>query len=109
MSDTDSSSSPSLSRGVDSTGDGEERVEEFVRLVKAMQWLNLRVRFVEEMESELEKDGGDGKLKLTESDGDHDGVDWIELEKVGEVVEVMRRSGRERYMTEMGLGSAGGS
>ena len=32
---------------------------------------------------------------------------WAELEKVGEVVEEMRSLGREKYVVEMGIGSAG--
>ena len=32
---------------------------------------------------------------------------WVELEKVGEVMEEMRRLGREKYVVEMGIGSAG--
>ena len=30
---------------------------------------------------------------------------WIEFEKVGEVVEEMRRLGKESYVVEMGIGS----
>jgi len=78
-------------------------VEEFVANVKAMQWLALRVRFIE-------------PLSASETDdlvaGNHDDEDrrrWKEFEKVGEVVEEMRRLRREKYVVEMGIGSAGTS
>ncbi|KAH8099459.1 hypothetical protein BXZ70DRAFT_1009266 [Cristinia sonorae] len=66
-------------------------VEQFVANVKAMQWLALRLRFVEPPVDDIVE----GERK------------WIELEKVGEVVQEMRRLGRERYVVEMGIGSAG--
>ncbi|KAF8624146.1 hypothetical protein AX17_007209 [Amanita inopinata Kibby_2008] len=65
-------------------------VEEFVEDVKGMQWLALRVRFVEALEG---GEGGNGRR-------------WREFEKVGEVVEEMRRLGREKYVVEMGIGSS---
>jgi len=73
-------------------------VEEFVANVKAMQWLALRVRFVEPL------DGGEG---APADDGRRAERRWVELEKVGDVVEEMRRLGRESYVVEMGIGSAG--
>jgi len=60
--------------------------------VKGMQWLGLKVRFVEQL--------------------DHPNMTrrrWIEFQKVGEVVEEMRRIGREKYVVEMGIGSLGSS
>jgi acylphosphatase len=69
----------------------QENVEEFVANVKAMQWLALKVRFVE---------------PIDESIGGHE-KQWSEFQKVGEVVEEMRRIGREKYIVEMGIGSAG--
>jgi hypothetical protein len=63
-------------------------VEAFVRDTKALQWLALRVRFVERAPAPLEPG-------------------WVELEKVGEVVEWMRMRGLERFVIEMGIGSAG--
>ena len=68
-------------------------VEDFVQRIKAMQWLALRVRFTEELPSEL------ASPDVSRS--------WTFLEKVGEVVEEMRRLGREEYVVEMGIGSAG--
>ncbi|KAJ3833590.1 hypothetical protein F5878DRAFT_546294 [Lentinula raphanica] len=32
---------------------------------------------------------------------------WTEFQKVGEVMEEMRSIGKERYIVEMGIGSAG--
>ncbi|KAH9897705.1 hypothetical protein C8Q73DRAFT_663623 [Cubamyces lactineus] len=70
-----------------------EDVEDFVSRVKSMQWLALRLRFIEP--SPLE---GLGENSMRQ---------WKEFEKVGEVVEEMRRLGRESYIVEMGIGSAG--
>jgi hypothetical protein len=75
----------------------KESVEDFVAKVKAMQWLALRVRFVEELEEE--SDGiTDGKDRKNEKQ-------WVELEKVGEVVQYMRDIGRESYVLDVGLGA----
>ncbi|KAG1854561.1 hypothetical protein F4604DRAFT_1591137 [Suillus subluteus] len=68
----------------------QENVEEFVANIKSMQWLALRVRFVE-------------PIDLT-NDENHQG--WSEFQKVGEVVEEMRRRGSDKYITEMGIGSS---
>ena len=72
----------------------QEQVEQFVANIKAMQWLALRVRFVEPV-----------PLPGTEWDGARGR--WIEFDKVGEVVEERRRLGREQFVVEMGIGSAG--
>lgn len=69
----------------------KDNVEEFVNKIKAMQWLALRVRFVEPVH-EGQNNGPSSRT-------------WMELEKVGEVVEEMRRIGREGYVVEMGIGS----
>ena len=53
-------------------------VEEFVRRVKSMQWLALRVRFVEAIKEDRGSDNSDGSS-----------MRWLEFEKVGEVVEHM--------------------
>ncbi|KAF8079287.1 hypothetical protein FPV67DRAFT_1468262 [Lyophyllum atratum] len=71
----------------------KENVEEFVENIKAMQWLALKVRFVEELPEDGAEDTRERK--------------WIEFQKVGEVVEEMRRLGREQFIVEMGIGSAG--
>ncbi|KAG2360506.1 hypothetical protein BDR07DRAFT_1412297 [Suillus spraguei] len=68
----------------------QENIEEFVANVKSMQWLALRVRFVEPTDMA--------------NDEHHQG--WSEFQKVGEVVEEMRRRGRDKYITEMGIGSS---
>jgi hypothetical protein len=67
-------------------------VRTFVAQVKALRWLALRVRFVEPLPP-------DGLPPVPPG--------WREFEKVGEVVEFMRACGRERYVVEMGIGSAG--
>jgi len=69
-------------------------VEEFVGNVKAMQWLALRVRFVESLEADLA------------SSAESDQKKWSEFQKIGEVVDEMRRLGRERFVVELGIGSA---
>ncbi|KAK7063614.1 RWD domain-containing protein 2B [Favolaschia claudopus] len=71
---------------------GEQgNVEEFVENVKAMQWLALRLRFLEPLPE------GRG--------GNADAQGWIELEKVGAAVERMRQLGLENWIVEMGIGS----
>ena len=67
-------------------------VDEFVANVKAMQWLALRVRFVEPID----------EVRVTRNESR-----WVEFQKVGEVVEEMKRIGREGFILEMGIGSAG--
>lgn len=83
-------------------------VEEFVRRVRGMQWFALRVRFVERVEPVVAAaaDGGGGGGAEVDGKGGERGR-WVEVEKVGEVVEEMRRMGRERYVLEMGIGSVG--
>ncbi|PCH34347.1 hypothetical protein WOLCODRAFT_63598 [Wolfiporia cocos MD-104 SS10] len=77
---------------------GEQpQVEEFAANVKAMQWLALKVRFVEPLPDAEHQAETNNRRR------------WTEFEKVGEVVEEMRRLGKERYVVEMGIGSAGGS
>ncbi|KAJ7508431.1 hypothetical protein B0H11DRAFT_1964960 [Mycena galericulata] len=67
----------------------QSSVEEFVANVRAMQWLALRLRFLEPLPS-----------------GDRVGSQgWIEFEKVGEAVEAMRQLGLENWIVEMGIGS----
>lgn len=65
-----------------------------------MQWLALRVRFVEPLTDKEE-------LEDRDRSGSDERRHWSEFEKVGEVVEEMRRLGREQYVVEMGIGSAG--
>jgi hypothetical protein len=62
-------------------------IERFVANVKSMQWLALRVRFVEtlvETESVVGGTAPDARERAT----------WQEFQKVGEVVEEMKRLGR---------------
>lgn len=101
----------------------QEDVEEFVGNVKAMQWLALRVRFVEALPLSAGAgdagqgeprhgasiagtgNAGDGGGKGYTSIRDHPTRRWTEVEKVGEVVEEMKRMGREEYIVQMGIGS----
>ncbi|KAL5494851.1 hypothetical protein ACEPAI_313 [Sanghuangporus weigelae] len=80
-------------------------ISEFVGRVKAMQWLALKVRFEEKLDVEKygQLDLGDEINHAPERKERR--KRWIELEKVGEVVDVMRRSGREEIVTDMGLGT----
>ncbi|KAH7886395.1 hypothetical protein F5I97DRAFT_1275052 [Phlebopus sp. FC_14] len=74
----------------------QESVEEFVANVKAMQWLALRARFVEPVESVAE----------TTAPTRNRSERWVELQKIGEVLEQMKRRGREKFVTELGIGSS---
>ncbi|TFK90060.1 hypothetical protein K466DRAFT_485475 [Polyporus arcularius HHB13444] len=76
-------------------------VEDFVGRVKSMQWLALRLRFVEPVPS---PEPGSSASADSEEPGQRGR--WAEFEKVGEVVEEMRRLGRESFVVEMGIGSA---
>jgi len=73
----------------------QENVEEFIANVKGMQWLALKIRFVE-------------PIGVKKTNTDHSNR-WKEFQKVGEVVEEMKRLGREHYVLEMGIGSVGSS
>ncbi|KAJ3919524.1 hypothetical protein F5877DRAFT_89978 [Lentinula edodes] len=75
----------------------QENIEEFVDNVKAMQWLALRLRFREPV-----PEGVDGYNSASRRQ-------WREFQKVGDVMEEMRRIGRQKYVVEMGIGSAGTS
>ncbi|XP_006453850.1 hypothetical protein AGABI2DRAFT_175617 [Agaricus bisporus var. bisporus H97] len=70
----------------------QDSIEEFADNIKAMQWLALKKRFIEPLES-------------TTCDRDHQLSGWKEFEKVGEVVKEMRRLGRGEYVLEMGIGA----
>ena len=66
--------------------------------IKAMQWLALRVRFVEPLPVPS-TDKKTGWLAGERS--------WKEFQKVGEVVEEMKRLGMAELVVEMGIGSLG--
>ena len=76
-------------------------VEDFVGRVRSMQWLALRLRFVEPAPT------SPGAEQFDQAGGQRGRSRWSEFEKVGEVVEEMRRLGREQFVVEMGIGSAG--
>ncbi|KAL4068862.1 hypothetical protein V8B97DRAFT_2110536 [Scleroderma yunnanense] len=67
--------------GVIYTEGGKENVDEFVKRVKAMQWLALRVRFVEPVEPSPYTMANPGQ-------------GWIEVEKISEVLQEMQKLGR---------------
>jgi hypothetical protein len=67
----------------------------FVAEIKALNWLTLRLRFLEPLPGDARRERRPG--------GE---VGWREFEKVGEVVAFMREWGRERFVLEMGIGSA---
>lgn len=71
-------------------------LEEFVANVKAMQWLALKVRFVERVPAEFLSNSAPF-------------CGWQEFSRIGEVVEEMKRLGREKFALEMGIGSSGSS
>ena len=90
-------------------------VEDFVAYVKAMQWLALRMRFCEPLNiTRYERlasvrlrhatHGADGDRTL--SNKNTAAPRWVEFERVGDVVEEMRRAGREAFIIEMGFGSS---
>lgn len=63
--------------------------------VKSMQWLALKVRFVERVPEGMLNNAGGESLS-----------GWQEFSRVGEVVEEMRRIRREDCVLEMGIGSS---
>ncbi|KAN0100090.1 hypothetical protein V8E55_000074 [Tylopilus felleus] len=63
-----------------------------------MQWLALRVRFVEPVpESDSGPDFGASRDQS---------VRWVEVSKIGEVLELMRIRGRETLVTNLGIGAS---
>ncbi|KAG9312572.1 hypothetical protein JVU11DRAFT_6968 [Chiua virens] len=81
----------------------QDAVETFVRNVKGMQWLALRTRFVEPVpESESRSDGTvtqDGRPRASD-----DQLAWVELSKIGQVLEHMQKRGRGALVTNLGIG-----
>ena len=71
----------------------QEAVEAFVRDIKGMQWLALRVRFVEPISD------SDLGVMLDQN------VRWMEVSKIGEVLELMRMRGRDDVVTNLGIGA----
>ncbi|GJJ14161.1 hypothetical protein Clacol_008421 [Clathrus columnatus] len=74
----------------------ESDVQEFVSKVKDMQWLALHTKFIETIPDQQGK-----------CDSFTDRPNWKELEKIGEVIEEMKRYGREEYAYDFGIGSSG--
>lgn len=80
-----------------SEGD-EEDIKEFIENIKAMQWLALRVRFVEPLESSQDPHPTVGAPSP-----------WVELQKIAEVLSYMRKRGRETTLTNLGIGNSANS
>lgn len=78
-----------------------EDLAEWVREVKSWQWLALRVRISPEPIDEADVGG---KGRDSGARGGKGRGEWIELEKVGDAVEWMRRRGREKLLTDLGIG-----
>lgn len=70
----------------------KENVEQFVKNVKAMNWLALRVRFVEQVAASAQ----------TANTGD----EWVEVQKISEVLELMRKKGRKLCIINHGIGNS---
>lgn len=68
-------------------------VQAFVSKVKNMQWLALHTKFIEPLPID------------NKSVGSTIHRSWKEVEKIGEVVDEMRKYGREEYAYEFGIGS----
>lgn len=83
-----------------------EDLEEWLREVKSWNWLALRVRVgiepVPGGEEELEGRGKDVGARGGKGRGD-----WVELEKIGEALEWLRKRGREKLLLDTGIGGGG--
>jgi hypothetical protein len=84
-----------------------EDLLEWLREVKSWQWLALRVRIAPEPipddEGRAKGDrGGDNGARGGKGRGE-----WSEVEKIGEALEWLRKEGRERLLTELGMGAGG--
>lgn len=82
-----------------------EDLEEFGREVKGWQWLNLRMRVLEEDETGEGK--GKGKMGGTGQEEGRRKGEWMELGKVGEAVDYLRERGKERLLLDIGIGAGG--
>lgn len=74
---------------------------EWLREVKSWQWLALRVRIAPEP---VEEEETGGKGKESGARGGKGRGEWVEVEKIGEAVEWMRQRGREKLLTNLGMG-----
>lgn len=88
-------------------GERDDLVE-WLREVKSWQWLALRVRIAPEpLPGWITFTGSEGnKGKESGARGGKGRGEWLEVEKVGEAVEWMKDRGRERLLTDLGLGVA---
>ncbi|WVW84633.1 hypothetical protein I302_106667 [Kwoniella bestiolae CBS 10118] len=86
-----------------------EDLEEWVREVKSWNWLALRVRVAPEripQEEEEGKFGKEGKGKENGARGGKGRGEWVELEKIGEALDWLRKrgEGREKILVDCGVG-----
>lgn len=83
-----------------------EDLEEWTREVKSWNWLALRVRVSVEpvpgAEEELQGSGRESGARGGKGRGD-----WVELEKIGEALEWLRKRGREKMLLDTGIGGGG--
>lgn len=80
-------------------GDKED-LEEWLREVKSWNWLALRVRVGIEPtpEEQLSRNHEDGAR------GGKGRGDWVELEKIGEALEWMRKRDKDKMLLDIGIG-----
>lgn len=82
----------------------EDDLAEWVREVKSWNWLALRIR----VGVEPVGDGGEQVVGRGSESGARGGKgrgDWVELEKISDALEYMRRLGRESMLLDIGIGS----
>jgi hypothetical protein len=79
-----------------------EDVAVWVREVKSWNWLALRIRVGVEPLPDGDELGGKGKENGAR--GGKGRGDWVELEKISEALEWMRKRGRQDLLTDIGIG-----
>lgn len=85
-------------------GDKDD-LEEWMREVKSWNWLALRVRVgvepIRDAEVELE-----GRGKESGARGGKGRGDWVELKKIGDALEWLKKRGREQMLLDIGIGGS---
>ena len=79
----------------------------WLREVKSWTWLALRVRVGVEVLSHAEEEDG-GKGKEVGARGGKGRGDWVEVEKISEALDWLRKRGREELLLDIGMGAAPG-
>lgn len=88
---------------------GRDDLVEWLREVKSWQWLALKVRIAPEPLPDAtaeEVEGGRGSEQGAR--GGKGRGEWTEVEKIGEAIEWLRKRGRDRLLTDLGMGSGPG-